>query len=375
MKYLIESLNDEFEINKTRIYLDNAAMSPLPRTVKRAIEEFHENRMCNGPDFIRWWDKVEFVRSLISNKINSSSDEITFTSNTSMGINLAAKAIPFTKGDNVIITNLEFPSNVYPWMNLVEEGVEVKFVNHIDGTIKLSEIDKLVDCNTKAISISWVMASNGFKINLQELGDYCEKRNIIFIVDAIQGLGIFELDVNKIKVDFLISGFFKWMLGTDGIAFAYINKNILDKLRTPYIGWAGMKEKFNYTAYKYEPVNEAKRYETGNMNFSAIYGIEKALILTSGLEEVIEKKILELTKYLRKGLDDINKNDIKILSPTGIKNISGITLFSTTKDMELYNLMKDNSIIVNYRNGIRVSPHFYNTKDEIDLLLNIADSI
>lgn len=375
MEHLIDNLAKEFNIIQNRMYLDNAAMSPLPKIVKETIDEFHNHRMCYGPDFSKWWDKVEHVRNMVSKKINAESSEIVFTSNTSMGINLVAKAIPFNKGDNVIITNLEFPSNVYPWMNLKDSGVEVRIVNHIDGKINLDDIDKLVDSKTRAISISWVMASNGFKVNIRELGDYCEKKGIFFIVDAIQGLGAFKLDVNHVKADFVISGFFKWMLGPDGIAFTYINKNILDELKTPFIGWAGMKEKFNYVVYKYNPADEARRFETGNMNFSAIYGLEKALSLTYNLDEIIGEKVLELTKYLRNGLETIRKHDITILSPANDQNLSGITLFSTSDDIELYNYLKKKSIIINYRNGIRVSPHFYNSKYEIDTLLNIVDSI
>lgn len=372
MELLRKDFLDEFLIGKNKIYLDNAAMSPLPKKVKNAIDSFHNSRMTLGPNFPKWWDKVEDTRQKIAKKINTSADEIAFLSNTSMGINLAAQAIPFNKGDNVIITDLEFPSNVYPWMNLKSIGVEVRFAKNKNGKIELEDIENLVDKKTKAISVSWVMATNGFKIDIEKLGAFCKEMNIIFVVDAIQGLGVFPLDAKKIHADFIISGFYKWMLGPDGISFIYINEEILDELKIPYIGWASMEERFNYTNYKFRPVKKACRYETGNMNFSAIYGVAEGIDFTSGLEDEITKRVVELNDYLRRGLKKIS--GINISSNFNKKNQSAITLINTSDDLQLFNYLKKHSVIVNHRDGIRISPNFFNTKDEIDQLLNFIEA-
>lgn len=372
MERFNKDFSNEFLIEKNKIYLDNAAMSPLPKRVKNAIERFHNSRMTLGPNFSQWWDKVEDTRQKVAKKIKASADEIAFSSNTSMGINLAAQAISFNKGDNIIITDLEFPSNVYPWMNLKSKGVEVRFAKNKNGKIEIEDIKNLVDKKTKAISVSWIMATNGFKLDIEKLGEFCKEMNIIFVVDAIQGLGVFPLDAKKIQADFIVSGFYKWMLGPDGISFVYINEAILDKLQIPYIGWAGMEERFNYTDYKFKPINRAYRYETGNMNFSAIYGVAEGLDFMSGLEEKITQQVIELNDYLRTGLQKIS--GINISSDFNKKNQSAITLVSTSDDLKLFNYLKKHSVIVNYRDGIRISPNFYNTKDEIDQLLNFIET-
>ncbi len=368
MQKILKNFQREFPITEQVTYLDHAAMSPLPESVKEALAEFHEYRLNYGADFSRWWEKVDDVRKMIAGGINSQDDEIVFTSNTSMGINLAAASIPFEKGDNVVITDLEFPSNVYPWMNLSGKNIDVKFVKHRDEGFRIEQFEELIDNKTKAVSISWIMSGTGEQSDIEGIGKLCKRKGIYFIIDAIQGLGVLPLDVKKVHADFVVSGFFKWMFGPDGIAFVYINRDILDRLYTPYAGWAGMKERFSYNKYNFLLADGARRFETGNMNFSAIYGVGEALNMVSGVEQEITDRVIGLTRYLRRELASIP--GVEICSPLCNEKISGITLFKTSSDIDLFSRLKKENIVVNYRNGIRVSPHFYNTKSQIELLLN-----
>ena len=364
-------LTSEFPIAAGITYLDHAALSPLPRSVKGAIDAFHDWRMRRGADFSAWWEQAERVRTLVAGRINAAAGEIAFTANTSMGINLAAAAIPFEPGDNVVISDEEFPSNVYPWMNLGKDGVELRRVHCGDGE-EIERFRERIDARTRAVSVSWVTSRTGRQLDIAALGALCKRNRSYFIVDAMQGIGVLPLDVRAVQADFVVSGFFKWMLGPDGIAFIYIRQGILDELQLPYAGWAGMEDRFNYTTYHFAPIDAAGRFETGNLNFSALYGVEAAMNLVRGLEPAIQDRVLAHTAYLRQGLSEIPR--VTLLSPRRSAQAAGITLFTTTGDDEVVRELRAQRVVVNYRNGIRVSPHFYTSTEQLDTLLTIVRS-
>ena len=371
MPNTLTELAGEFRISAGVSYLDHAALSPLPRSVKCAVEAFHDRRMRRGADFAAWWEQVERVRAMTAGKINAAADEIAFTANASMGINLAAAAMPLEAGDNVVITDEEFPSNVYPWMNLRSRGVELRYVHCGDG----EEIDRFkeqIDGRTRAVSVSWVTSGTGRRIDIQAVGELCRANGIYFIVDAMQGLGVLPLDVQALQADFVVSGFFKWMFGPDGIAFIYIRRGILDELQLPYVGWAGMKNRFSYDSYDFMPSGSARRFETGNLNFSAICGVETAVSLVQGLEPAVQERVLANTAYLREGLSGIRP--VTLLSPRESARTAGITLFTTACDDAVMRELRAQQVVVNYRSGIRVSPHFYTSTEQIDRLLAVVRS-
>ncbi|MCG8479678.1 MAG: aminotransferase class V-fold PLP-dependent enzyme [Spirochaetales bacterium] len=363
----------EFSVAEGTTYLDHAALSPIPRCVREAVGAFHEYRARYGADFPAWWQKIDEVRHLIAAKIGAGDDEIVFTANASMGINLAAAAIPFNTGDNVVITDAEFPSNVYPWMNLRHRGVEVRFVRGTASGFTPEDFDACIDGRTRAVSVSWVTAGTGERLDIARIGRLCRRRGVYFVVDAMQGMGVFPLDLRRVPADFVVSGFFKWMFGPDGIAFAYINRAIRDALRSPYAGWAGMRDRFRYTEYAFRPADGARRFETGNMNFSAAYGVASALDMAAGMETAITERIVALTAYLRKGLAAMPH--VRLLSVGDTEKLSGITLFTTPHDDALFARLAEEGVVVSHRNGIRVSPHFYNTAHQIDALLSIVESV
>lgn len=356
------------EIRETtqKCYLDTGAMSLMPESVFRAVCTFHESRRMNGPAFSNYWEEVAALRREVAELIGSIPEEVMFIQNTSMGINLAANALDLKAGDNVVTTNIEFPSNVYPWMNLESQGVEVRMINVKDGILDEEKLLKICDEKTKALSISWVQSSNGMVTDLKLCSGFCHKHHISFVVDAIQGLGVLPINVNELHIDFLVSGFFKWLLGPDGIAFVYINRTIMEKLKNPFVGWAGMKNIFDYSTYKFDLALEARKYETGNMNFSGIYGARQGVKIILNHQWEITEKVKELTHYLR---EEIQKMDgVELLSPL-MGETAGITLIGCDDPKRSYDILQSKGIVVNHRNGIRVSLHFYNTVEDVEYLL------
>lgn len=364
--------DNQFDITKHHTYLDHAAMSPLPKQVENSISSFNRYRSTNGSNFNSWWDNSEKLRQRISDLIGSTTEQIGFVQNTSSGINVAAQGLPLNPGDNVIISDMEFPSNVYPWLNLYLKGIEVRWLHNSNGMIKLSDVEDLIDKRTKVISLSLVEAGNGYKNDISSISKLCQEQNVYFVVDAIQGLGVHPIDVKEMGIDILVSGFFKWLFGPDGLAFVYCSDRVLNTLTPVYIGWAGMENKFSYENYDFNLHPSARKIETGNLNFSAIQGANTALELVSDIGvSTIQERTMYLSRYFRKALKEISK--VHCLSDFPEENQSQIVLISCDNSEQVYQKLKDQGIHVNHRSGLRISPHFYNTKKDIDKLLNILE--
>lgn len=367
MSEVLDAIIAQIRGDCRKCYLDNAAMSLQPRQVTEAVMDFHRSRQENGPDFMAWWRKTDELRGMIANRIGGKPEEILFLPSTSMGINLAAGAIPFEPGDNVLITDTEFPSNAYPWFNLEARGVEVRVVASQDRMFPPEAFAALMDARTRAVSVSWVMAATGAVVDIAALSRLCRERRILLVVDAIQGLGALEYRLESMPADILVSGFFKWLQGPDGLAFVYIRRELLPELRVPFAGWAGMRNRFDYSAYRFDLVDEARRFETGNMNFSGIYGAAAALELLEGEQGEVTRRIQSLTGVLRSRIKGIP--GVRILSPEeGI--VSGITLLAPRDPAKAVQRLRQAGVAVNERaGGIRVSLHYYNFEQDIDLLL------
>ncbi|AQQ55616.1 aminotransferase class V-fold PLP-dependent enzyme [Planococcus lenghuensis] len=365
-KLRLAEFRENMPIIQQKLYFDHAAMSPLHDDVVKRLNDFHVSRQINGPQFQKWWQWVEDTRVLIANWLNTSSRRIAFLGNTSAGINLAAQAFPLKEGDEVIIPEQEFPSNVYPWIHIEKNrGITLKQVKYTDNCLTAEQIIAQVTPKTKLISVSWISAHNGNVIDIEKLGRYCKENRIYFVVDAIQGFGVNNLDLSKVHIDLLVSGFYKWSMGPDGVSFIYVNAEVQNEMKVPWIGWASMTNRFNYEEIDYDISMDARRFETGNMNFSAIAGVQEALQLLLPFKEEIHDRVSFLTRQLRAGLSTIP--GIQVSSPNNL--YSGITLFQG-KDKSQF---EEENITVNFRSGVRVSPHFYNLEAEIDLFLNKMD--
>jgi cysteine desulfurase/selenocysteine lyase len=364
---------NEFRIVNQRTYLDNAAISPLPKRVEQSIAMFHCERSESGAMFPLWWERAEQVRGQTAALIGAAAEEIAFLANVSMGINIIAQGLEWQPGDNVIISDLEFPANVYPWLNLESRGVEVRFLANRNGSLMVSDLECLIDSRTKVVSLSYVEAGNGFKNNLKTVSDICRKNNILFVVDAIQGLGVHELDVKSVPCDFLVGGYYKWLLGPEGLAFLYVRKELLPQLNTAFAGWAGMADKFQYSEYRFEKHDSARRYELGNLNYSAIQGAGVALQMISeiGIHR-IRRRVLHLAEYICNRLVQID--GIRILSDFPSENRTQILLVRCPNAWQVHQNLLAQKVAVSFREGLRISPHFYNTEQEIDHLAYILES-
>ncbi len=355
------------------IYFNHAAVSPLHQRSLDAIRAYQNQRSRNNieffPDILE--EKQQF-KELLGKLIHAPADSIAVTENTSMGLNWLARGISWNPGDRVILNNFEFPSNVYPFLQLQKQGVRIDFVKHRHGRIEPHDIAAMVRPETRLLSISFVEFLNGFRNDLAAIAQICQTHDIIFCVDAIQGLGALQLDVQKLGIDFLACGGHKWLMFPLGTAFFYVSPRIFDRLEPMALGWLSVENSWDFFNYELKLLPNAARFETGAFNIAGVIGAKATLqmFLEIGTQQ-IENRILANTDYLIKKLQ---QNGYELFTTTEQPHRSGIVTFYHPRAEELSAFLKQKRIIVSLREGmIRVSPHFYNTSAEIDTFLEFLD--
>ncbi|MCR8433654.1 MAG: aminotransferase class V-fold PLP-dependent enzyme [Candidatus Korarchaeota archaeon] len=351
-------------------YLNTASIGLIPDVSISALENFIRQRCFGNIFWLEWYSALDDIRTHVSRLINANYEEIAFVQNTSMGLNLIANSINWQSGDNIVINDLEFPTNVFPWQVVAKRyNLELRCVRNVNGMLRKEDFEKVVDERTKTIAVSWVEFGNGFVNDLRFLSKLAHENGALLVVDGIQGVGALKIDVKAMGVDILVCGFQKWLLGI-GSGFLYIDENVLGDLKVPFAGWLSDKDPYAFDFREYEPASGAKRFELGSPSFADALVARESLRFIAGIGiENIEKRDLELISYLRKRLAELDR--VIFMTPEG--TLSPILTFKLegidTKSLLEYLL--ERNIYVSVRLGaLRVSPHFYNNAGDIDRLLN-----
>ncbi len=371
-----ESYRREFPVTEKYVYLDHAGVSPLARWVKGAMVQFLSESSEGGAfHYPKWAQQTIDIRRSCARLINAASDEIAFVKNTSHGLSIVAEGLDWRPGDNVLVFEKEFPSNIYPWLHLRGRGVEVKVIPSREGRLLSEDIERLVDSRTRLISISSVQFSNGFRIDLKRVGEICRSKGILLCVDAIQSLGIIPMDVKAFNVDFLAAGAHKWLLGPEGIAIFFCRQELVERLEPPLIGWKCVQNELDFDHPDLRLKKNAQKFEEGTLNLMGILGLGAAidLLFEAGIGS-IERHVLDLGDLI---IREAEKRGHAVLTPKqrqergGNVTISGSFTPDTTRDG-----LRVKGIMVSVRGGgLRVSPHFYNTEAEIMTLYEQMDRI
>jgi len=344
-------------------------MSPFPKPVADAVCKCTEDFSNFGETSMEW---VDCGKPLFAKLIGAQLEEIALVENTSVGLNIAANVLHYPQGSKIVTTDLEYPSVVYPWLRK-SLGVKVHYVKNVNGKILLEDIEKAVDDRTVAVTISHVEYVNGFRNNLRALSEIAHKHGAYLIVDAIQSAGVIPLDVKRDDVDFLTTACYKWLLSPPGIGYLYVKDELIEKFEPPFVGWASVKpEVFETTDFwdiwSLRLSETASRFEVGSPSIIGLIGAKEAMkmLLNFGIEN-IENRIMRLTSHLIEAIKDLS---LKLQTPEELQYRSGIINFKIDKAKEIAQILNKKGIIVSARsNGIRVSPHFYNTEEEVDKLI------
>lgn len=371
----LERYRSEFPFTKNVTFLNHASFGPIPvRALKKTLEYYDVLSLKKLADM----DKITFgmmdkIRSYLAKMIKAKPSEIGLVPNTSYGLNIIANGIDWRKGDKILLSDIEFPANVYPWLNLRKKGVRIKFVKSRKGFFDIDNLLKAIDAKCKLLALSYVQFFNGYKNDLETIGKICEEKDIFLVVDGIQGICCLDLDVRKCKIDFLACGGQKWLLSSLGTGFFYLSEKAKMKIKPAFFGWLGVDWKLNWAdllRYNLKPFSSVRKFEIGTYPFSNLWTMYSSLELLSeiGIKK-IEKKVLNLLDLLINYLQD---SPYQIKSSLDPKHRSGILSFSGKDISKFYHALEHKKIIVSLReNSIRVSPHFYNSAEEIEKLIQV----
>jgi selenocysteine lyase/cysteine desulfurase len=359
------------------IYLNNASTGPLPLRTVAAQGAFTALRA----EPFRLTDETEFAvlgrsRELCARLIGAEPAEIALMVNTTYGINVAARALPLAAGDVVLTIDREFPANIYPWMALERAGVRLQRVPCIDGLPDEEALLAALDHpHVRAVTVSWVSFATGYRVDLQRIGHACRARGIFFVVDAIQGLGAATLDVHACCIDLLACGGQKWLLAPWGSGFVYVRRDLTRRLVPGVVGWLAMQGAEDFTRlvdYDFTYHEDARRFEVLTLPYQDFAGFNASLELLLELgPEAVERHVAALVSHVIEWA--CTRDDVRLVTPTAAARRAGIVAIRPVRDAGAVSrrLMRA-GITHSLREGaIRLSPHGYNTPEEVDRALAV----
>lgn len=373
----VERYRSLFPVTQHCIFLDHAAIAPVSTRVVEAMKVYLSDVATSGGQHEPAWnERVKRARAAAAQLCGATPEEIAFVKNTSEGLLHVANGIRWREGDNVVIPAIEFPANVYPWTNLARWGVETRRVQARGGRVLVDDLVAAMDERTRVVSVSFVQYAQGFRADLDAIGAACRERGVLFCVDAIQGLGVLQLDVRRTPVDFFSADGHKWLLAPEGIGLFYLRRERLEDLVPHGAGWYSVVRTEagtgDYSRYDAPLLDSAARFEPGTRNNVGIYGLGAALDLLNEIGlPAIEARVLALTDRLIEGLQ---RKGYTLRSSLVPRERSAIVAFSSDRfpSGELYRRLRAANIVLSLRQGaLRVAPHFYNTEGEIDALLEV----
>jgi selenocysteine lyase/cysteine desulfurase len=359
-------------IAQGKIYLNHAATSPLSsRVVEAMTTHLHERSsgwIDNYPNDVQ---KKDECRSFIQEIIHAESpDRIALVGSTSEAINIVSSGLPWKSGDRVILNDMEFPANVYPYLPLRRRGVELDFIKCPDHKITPETIAAALTPRTRVVALSAVQFLTGYRADMQAIGNLCRQRGIFFVVDGIQAVGGVQVDVQKMKIDALAAGCQKWQMAPHGTGFLYLTEALQESIEQKHVGWLAAHDPWDFFNFDQPLAASARRYEGGTLNIPGIWALHAALhtLLEFGLAE-IENHILTLTQILTDELQ--NLDSVELLSPFSAKERAGIVTIQLPAKIDVnavFQQISAQNITISLRDGkLRYSPHFYNSPEEIML--------
>ncbi len=375
----VASLNDEFPLDDNLIYLNHAAVSPWPLRTQQAINCFAKENVYQGAyHYPEWAAQETHLRDQLAQLIHAeSADDIALLKNTSEALSVVAHGLAWNRGDNVIISDEEFPSNRIVWESLQQQGVELRQINLTSSTSPEQALIEAMDDNTRLLAISSVQYASGLRINPAALGEACSRRGVLFCVDAIQSVGALQTDVQAMQADFVMADGHKWMLGPEGLAFFYSRPAAREQLHLHQYGWHMLEDYLNFDNRDWRVARSARRFECGSPNMLGIHALSASLslLLETGMD-VVEQQLLDNSRHLFAEIR-ATKN-LQILSDTSEGRFAGIVLFQHQHipAAQLYTRLMEKGIVCAARGkGLRFSPHFYTSKDRISEAVRITDGL
>lgn len=367
-----DNLRALFPVTERAIYLNHAAVSPPPTPAIKAVESQLADVSQNGSiNFRSWLSVKESTRQLLAKMMGARPEQVAFLRNTSDGLSTVANGLEWRAGDNLVTFRNEFPSNIYPWLRIRDVlGVEVRFCEERNGRIDLDELTGLIDARTRLVAISQVQYASGFRADLERIGRATRQHDALLVVDVIQALGVIPLDVQSEFVDVAAGAGHKWLLTPEGVGFLYLSDRARERIQPTLVGWISVPDPDDYSNFEQGWKTGALAWETGTAPMALIHGMNASLKL---LHEVgvpaIQKHLETLTDHLCERLQNTTYEVVSSRRPREKSQIVCVR-HPRLSSMDLYAHLKNANIITAPRGDrLRISPHLYNTLEEIDELL------
>ena len=376
---LAELREREFPALAGAAYLNAASVTPTPERTRRALDEANRRRTR-----ITEWEEEDFTaplhaaREAAARLVGADPDEIALGWNTSFGINLAAQCLPIPAGSTVVVSDREFPANVYPWMGPGCPGrletVPADAAGRPDEDRILERLDR---GDVSVFAVSAVQFATGWRADLPRLGRFCRERGIFFVVDAIQALGQLPLDVREAGVDVLATGAQKWLCGPFGTGFAYVRRELLPRMQPHVVGWTSLRASADYANlldYRYEFVEGARKFEVATPAFHDFAGMAASLelLLEAGVDTV-RAHLAGLLEPLEGWLAE--HPEYEVVSDRSPGRRSGIFCFRPPRPERTFAALAEAGVVCVLREGaVRVSPHLYNDAGDLARVLEVLEA-
>jgi cysteine desulfurase / selenocysteine lyase len=372
-----------FPVTRNCIYLNHAADGPLPRPTARTLHTYIDDVSRFGNiNASRWSMYEQGAHRRLANMLNVRSDQIAMTASTGDGLMHIAGGLNWQEGDSIITAECEFPGNFYPWLNLQAQGVQVRFVKMHEYRIRVEDVLAQLDERTRLVSLSLVEFSTGFRNDIAAIARHCHERGVLCGIDAMQALGALDIDAQQLGVDFLASAAHKWLLGGKTTGILYVSDTLLAKLRPARRGWFSVEAPFDFFNHDQPLKPGAARLEHSSSNRTPIVALDASLGVFESIDggmQAVEARILGLTSYAIAGLERLG---YPVISPRGEGERSGIVCFQPHPDRQdvtaqhIVDELAARHIYAAARASVaRISPHFYNTVEDIDTLLNVLEDL
>ncbi|MDC0690107.1 aminotransferase class V-fold PLP-dependent enzyme [Mitsuaria sp. RG] len=363
---------DEFEQAPGLCYLNHAAIAPWPRRTAEAVARFaQENVRLGAREYPAWLATERRLRERLARLLNApSTGDIALVGNTSQALSLVAFGLDWRPGDQVVISDEEFPSNRVVWQALADRGVEV-----VEAGLAVADPEAalLAACGprTRLLSVSAVQFASGLRLDLARLGAACRQRGVLFCVDAIQQVGALPFDVQHYQCDFAMADGHKWMLGPEGLGVFYCRSDLRRQLRLHAYGWHMLEHLGDFERRQWQPARSARRFECGSPNMLGACALEASLSLLEDVGmTVVAEQLEQRVEQLHQGLTAIP--GAQLHSPIDPSRRAGIVSFSLDgqANADIYRALSDSGVICAVRGpGVRFSPHFYTDPNLIDDVL------
>jgi cysteine desulfurase / selenocysteine lyase len=369
-----DALRALFPITKDTVYLNHAAVSPPPTTTVEAVAAQLRDVVEYGSLHYRSWVAVkERARMLAAGMIGARPEQLAFMRNTSDGLSTVANGLRWKAGENVVTFRREFPSNIYPWLRLRKAyGVDVRMCEERNDRIDLDELIGLIDEKTRIVAISQVQYGSGFRADLERLGRAARKVDALLVVDVIQAMGVLPTDVETELIDVAAGACHKWLLTPEGIGVLYLSDRARERIDPTLVGWVSVRDPEDYGNFDQEWKHGALAWETGTAATALIHGLDVSLrLLTEIGIDRIASHLKEITDYL---CDRLSERDYEIVSSRREGEGSQIVCIRHKGGQTanaLYSHLKKQGIITAPRGDrLRISPHVYNLKNEMDAVID-----